>query len=195
MGCPRRTPWTVLRTPVCFCILLTSFTSVSIFSVCCYSKIEMTLPLVKSLHSFLFFRYFRALWSDPVDPADEGPWDGQVEGLRVHRLPRGRGRQEGHGTSQRIRAGRPPNEGTHSFFIFYRTWCCGPVTFWQCSGSMTFWGGSMEAQNMWVRWIRIRNTAFWYDGFGAGSPYPCLWPITNRSGSGSCYFRPWPSRR
>ncbi len=38
MGCPRRTPWTMLRTPVCIRILSTSFSSVSIFSVCCYSR-------------------------------------------------------------------------------------------------------------------------------------------------------------
>jgi hypothetical protein len=37
-GCPRRTLWTRLRTPVCFRILSTSLTSLSIFSVCCYSR-------------------------------------------------------------------------------------------------------------------------------------------------------------
>jgi hypothetical protein len=44
MGCPRRTPWTVLRTPVCCCLLSTSFTSVSIFSVCCNSSVSISVP-------------------------------------------------------------------------------------------------------------------------------------------------------
>ncbi len=41
----------------------------------------------------------------------------------------------------------------------------------QCSGSMTFWGGS-----------------------GSGSSDPCFWLIDPDPGSGSCYFRHWPSR-
>ncbi len=51
--------------------------------------------------------------------------------------------------------------------------------FYQCSGSMTFWGGS-----------------------GSGSSDPCFWLMDLDSdpdpdpdpGSGSCYFRHWPSR-
>ncbi len=39
MGCPKGTPSTKLRTPVCFLILSTSLTLVSVFSVCCcYSR-------------------------------------------------------------------------------------------------------------------------------------------------------------
>ncbi len=38
MGCPRRTPLTILLTPSCFRILSTYLTSVSIFSVCCFSR-------------------------------------------------------------------------------------------------------------------------------------------------------------
>ncbi len=109
------------------------------------------MTLVKSLHSFIFFRYIRALRSDPVDPADEGPGDGQVQGLRVHRLPRGGGRQEGHGTSQRIRAGRPPHEGAHLIFCILPELCCGPVTFWYGFGS-----GSADL----IHWIRLRNLLF-----------------------------------
>jgi hypothetical protein len=51
------------------------------------------------------------------------------------------------------------------------------LSFLQCCGSMTFWGGS-----------------------GSGSADPCLWimdPDTDSDpdpGSGSCYFRHWPSR-
>ncbi len=45
MGSPRRTTWTVLRTPVCFRILSTSFTSVSIFSVCCYSSVSISVMI------------------------------------------------------------------------------------------------------------------------------------------------------
>ncbi len=41
----------------------------------------------------------------------------------------------------------------------------------QCSGSMTFWCGS-----------------------GSGSADPCLWLMDPDPGSGSCYFRHWPSR-
>ncbi len=41
----------------------------------------------------------------------------------------------------------------------------------QCCGSMTFWGGS-----------------------GSGSADPCLWLMDPDPGSGSCYFRHWPSR-
>ncbi len=45
----------------------------------------------------------------------------------------------------------------------------------QCCGSMTFWGGS-----------------------GSGSSDPCLWLLDPDAdpdpGSGSCYFRHWPSR-
>ncbi len=42
MGCPRRKPWIMLRTPVCFRILSSYLTSVSIFSVCCYSKVSIS---------------------------------------------------------------------------------------------------------------------------------------------------------
>ena len=42
MGYSRRTPWTVLRTPVCLRIVPTSFISVSIFSVCCYSSVSIS---------------------------------------------------------------------------------------------------------------------------------------------------------
>jgi hypothetical protein len=45
--------------------------------------------------------------------------------------------------------------------------CLTSLTRIQCSGSMPFWG-----------WIRIRGSM----------------PLTNRSGSGSCYFCHWPSR-
>ncbi len=41
MGCPRRRPWTKLRTPVR--ILSTSFSSVSIFSVCWYSRVSISM--------------------------------------------------------------------------------------------------------------------------------------------------------
>jgi hypothetical protein len=41
MGCPTRRPWTKLRTPVGR-ILSTSFSSVSIFSVCCYSTVSIS---------------------------------------------------------------------------------------------------------------------------------------------------------
>ncbi len=41
----------------------------------------------------------------------------------------------------------------------------------QCCGSMTFWGGS-----------------------GSGSADPCLWQLDPDPGSGSCYFRHCPSR-
>ncbi len=41
----------------------------------------------------------------------------------------------------------------------------------QCSGSMTFWGVS-----------------------GSGSSDPCFWLMDPDPGSGSCYFRHWPSR-
>ncbi len=41
----------------------------------------------------------------------------------------------------------------------------------QCSGSMTFWGGS-----------------------GSGSSDPCFWLMDPDPGSGSCYFRHWPTR-
>ncbi len=40
-GCPRRTTWMMLRTPVCFRILSSSLTSVSIFSVWCYSSVSI----------------------------------------------------------------------------------------------------------------------------------------------------------
>ncbi len=43
MGCPRRTPWIMLRRPVCFRILSSPLTSVSIFSVCCYSIVSISL--------------------------------------------------------------------------------------------------------------------------------------------------------
>ncbi len=42
MGYPSRTPWIVLRTPVCLRILSTSFISVSIFCVCCYSSVSIS---------------------------------------------------------------------------------------------------------------------------------------------------------
>jgi hypothetical protein len=42
MGCPRRRPWTMLRTPVRICILLTSFTSVSLFFDWCYSSVYLS---------------------------------------------------------------------------------------------------------------------------------------------------------
>jgi hypothetical protein len=42
-------------------------------------------------------------------------------------------------------------------------------TWYQCCGSMTFWGGS-----------------------GSGSADPCLWLMDPESGS--CYFRHWPSQ-
>ncbi len=40
MGCPRRKPW-----KCCFRILSTSFTSVSIFSVCCYSSVSISVDI------------------------------------------------------------------------------------------------------------------------------------------------------
>jgi hypothetical protein len=42
MGCPRRTPWIILCTPVCFHILSSSLTSVSISSFWCYSSVSIT---------------------------------------------------------------------------------------------------------------------------------------------------------
>ncbi len=39
---PQKVSLEVLRTPIGFCILSTSFTSVSIFSVCCYSSVSIS---------------------------------------------------------------------------------------------------------------------------------------------------------
>ncbi len=50
-GCPRRTPCN-LRTPVCFRILSSSFTSVSIFSLSCYSIVS-----ISAVPSVLFHWY------------------------------------------------------------------------------------------------------------------------------------------
>ena len=74
------------------------------------------MPFLNSLT--LFSRHFRAVWSHPVNPADEGPRDGSVQGVRLHRVSRGRGRQEGYGASQRLRAGRQAYEGIDKKFSF-----------------------------------------------------------------------------
>ncbi len=53
----RRTPWTVLRTTVCFCILSSSLISVSIFSVWCYysvSTVSQWLPPKQIISYFLY---------------------------------------------------------------------------------------------------------------------------------------------
>ncbi len=61
-GCPRRALWMMLCSPVCFRILSSFFTSVSIFSVCCYciysiSVITTMLPMQTTewLHLVLYF--------------------------------------------------------------------------------------------------------------------------------------------
>ncbi len=55
-GIPQGTPWTVLRTPVSLRILSTSFISVSIFSVCCYSSVSISMaPPVRGSHWSLWW--------------------------------------------------------------------------------------------------------------------------------------------
>ncbi len=51
---PRRTPWMMLRTPVCFCILSSSLASVSIFSVCCYSIVSISVVILYTDTSYNF---------------------------------------------------------------------------------------------------------------------------------------------
>ncbi len=60
MGYPRRTPWTVLRTPVCLRILSMSFISVSIVSVCCYSSVSISVDTT-SIRTDLYFLCKRGL--------------------------------------------------------------------------------------------------------------------------------------
>ncbi len=67
------------------------------------------------------------------------------------------------------------------FFVLAFLVCCllfpHSPTAWirsqQCCRSMTFWCGS---------------------GSGSGSADPCFWLMDPDPGSGSCYFRHWPSR-
>jgi hypothetical protein len=50
-GMPQKDALDNLRTPVCFRILSTSFTSVSIFSVWCYSSVSISMILTNVLNS------------------------------------------------------------------------------------------------------------------------------------------------
>jgi hypothetical protein len=50
-GMPQKDTLDNLRTPVCFRILSTSFTSVSIFSVWCYSSVSISMILTNVLNS------------------------------------------------------------------------------------------------------------------------------------------------
>ncbi len=56
IGSPRMTPWawTMLRTPVWIRILSTSLTSVSVFSVWCYSSVSISVLCTLSNQSFDF---------------------------------------------------------------------------------------------------------------------------------------------
>ncbi len=45
MGCARRKPWIRLRIPVCFRILSSSLSWVSILSVCCYSIVSISVVI------------------------------------------------------------------------------------------------------------------------------------------------------
>ncbi len=108
MGCPRRTPWTVLRTPVCCCLLSTSFTSVSIFSVCCNSSVSISVP-----GTYL-------CWKLP----EQGPVP--TSAGNHHNRSRDRPLLENHQNMGPVptSAGKPPEHGPGTFLCWKttRTW-------------------------------------------------------------------------